>query len=156
MKKRIPKMLLWFPALSAPDTGELTRRVRSLNSMLLNAGMVPVQENDELIPLSSWLRWLPMCFDPARDKRQLYTRFSFVQHLANLLPLFGRESGTGHPGVSYFNRGGGMLCWEPLNREDRAQNGHLLLLGAYIGEGTPFPPGPGSLSLQRDRANPVG
>ncbi|MFV0489234.1 MAG: conjugative transfer ATPase, partial [Vibrio fluvialis] len=112
-----------------PDNGELTRRVRSLNSLLLNAGMVPVQENDELAPLSSWLRWLPMCFDPARDKRQLYTRFSFVQHLANLLPLFGRESGTGHPGVSYFNRGGGMLCWDPLNREDRAQNGHLLLLG---------------------------
>ncbi|EJP1400819.1 conjugative transfer ATPase [Salmonella enterica] len=115
--------------LSAPDNGELTRRVRSLNSLLLNAGMVPVQENDELAPLSSWLRWLPMCFNPARDKRQLYTRFSFVQHLANLLPLFGRESGTGHPGVSYFNRGGGMLCWDPLNREDRAQNGHLLLLG---------------------------
>ncbi len=112
-----------------PDNGELTRRVRNLNSLLLNAGMVPVQENDELAPLSSWLRWLPMCFDPARDKRQLYTRFSFVQHLANLLPLFGRESGTGHPGVSYFNRGGGMLCWDPLNREDRAQNGHLLLLG---------------------------
>lgn len=22
-----------------------------------------------------------------------------------------------------------MLCWDPLNREDRAQNGHLLLLG---------------------------
>ncbi|SUG25977.1 Type IV secretory pathway VirB4 component [Salmonella enterica subsp. arizonae] len=115
--------------LSAPDNSELTRRVRSLNSLLLNAGMVPVQENDELAPLSSWLRWLPMCFDPARDKRQLYTRFSFVQHLANLLPLFGRESGTGHPGVSYFNRGGGMLCRDPLNREDRAQNGHLLLLG---------------------------
>lgn len=115
--------------LSAPDNGELTKRVRSLNSLLLNAGMVPVQENDELAPLSSWLRWLPMCFDPARDKRQLYTRFSFVQHLANLLPLFGRESGTEHPGVSYFNRGGGMLCWDPLNREDRAQNGHLLLLG---------------------------
>ncbi|EAW1164386.1 conjugative transfer ATPase [Salmonella enterica] len=115
--------------LSAPDNGELTRRVRSLNSLLLNAGMVPVQENDELAPLSSWLLWLPMCFDPARDKRQLYTRFSFVQHLANLLPLFGRESGTGHPGVSYFNRGGGMLCWDPLNREDRTQNGHLLLLG---------------------------
>ncbi len=61
--------------LSAPDNGELTRHVRSLNSLLLNAGMVPVQENDELAPLSSW------------------------------------------------------LCWDPLNREDRAQNGHLLLLG---------------------------
>lgn len=123
--------------LSAPDNGELTRRVRSLNSLLLNAGMVPVQENDELAPLSSWLRWLPMCFDPARDKRQLYTRFSFMQHLANLLPLFGRESGTGHPGVSYFNRGGGMLCWDPLNREGRAQNGHLLLLGP-TGAGNSF------------------
>lgn len=31
----------------------------------------------------------------------------------------------------------------------------LWLLGAYIGEGTPFPPGPGGISLQRDRAKPV-
>ncbi|EOV0285992.1 conjugative transfer ATPase [Salmonella enterica] len=115
--------------LSAPDIPALDRQIRTLNSVLLNAGLVPVHDSDEVVPLSSYLRWLPASFDPSRDKRNLYTKFNFVQHIASLLPVFGRETGTGHPGISYFNRGGAPLDFDPLNREDRAKNAHLLLLG---------------------------
>ncbi|HAT6801805.1 TPA: conjugative transfer ATPase [Citrobacter freundii] len=115
--------------LSAPDIPTLNKQNRELNSVLLNAGLVPVQDSDEVAPLSSYLRWLPANFDPSRDKRNLYTRFNFVQHIASLLPVFGRETGTGHPGISYFNRGGSPLDFDPLNKDDRAKNGHLLLLG---------------------------
>lgn len=115
--------------LHAPDTDTLFRQQRQLHSLLLNAGLVPVQEQHEVAPLSHWLRWLPMCFDPLRDPRGLYTRLNFVQHIAGLMPVYGRETGTGHPGICYFNRGGAPLCFDPLNKLDRAQNGHLLLLG---------------------------
>lgn len=115
--------------LHAPDTDTLFRQQRQLHSLLLNAGLVPVLEQHEVAPLSHWLRWLPMCFDPLRDPRGLYTRLNFVQHIAGLLPVYGRETGTGHPGICYFNRGGAPLCFDPLNKLDRAQNGHLLLLG---------------------------
>ena len=115
--------------LHAPDTDTLFRQQRQLHSLLLNAGLVPVQEQHEVAPLSHWLRWLPMCFDPLRDQRGLYTRLNFVQHIAGLLPVYGRETGTGHPGICYFNRGGAPLCFDPLNKLDRAQTGHLLLLG---------------------------
>ncbi|MBA8306150.1 type IV secretory pathway, VirB4 component [Klebsiella michiganensis] len=115
--------------LSASDISALNKQNRELNSVLLNAGLVPVQDGDEVVPLSSYLRWLPANFDPARDKRNLYTRLNFVQHIANLLPVFGRETGTGHPGISYFNRGGTPLDFDPLNKDDRSKNGHLLLLG---------------------------
>jgi conjugative transfer ATPase len=115
--------------LTAPDSTLLYKRIRELNGALLNAGLVPVRENDEIAPLSSYLRWLPMCFEPMKDKRHLYTKFNFVQHIANLLPVFGRETGTGNPGISYFNRGGAPLTFDPLNKNDRSQNGHLLLLG---------------------------
>lgn len=115
--------------LHSPDTDTLFRQQRQLHSLLLNAGLVPVQEQHEVAPLSHWLRWLPMCFDPLRDPRGLYTRLNFVQHIAGLLPVYGRETGTGHPGICYFNRGGAPLCFDPLNKQDRAQNGHLLLLG---------------------------
>lgn len=115
--------------LYAPDTDTLFRQQRQLHSLLLNAGLVPVQEQHEVTPLSHWLRWLPMCFDPLRDTRGLYTRLNFVQHIAGLLPVYGRETGTGHPGICYFNRGGAPLCFDPLNKLDRTQNGHLLLLG---------------------------
>lgn len=115
--------------LHAANTDTLFRQQRQLHSQLLNVGLVPVQERHEVAPLSHWLRWLPMCFDPRRDPRGLYTRFNFVQHIAGLLPVYGRETGTGHPGICYFNRGGTPLCFDPLNKLDRAQNGHLLLLG---------------------------
>ena len=115
--------------LSTDTLTALDAQCRALNSVLLNAGLVPVREADTVAPLASYLRWLPMCFDPVRDKRNLHTRFNFVQHIANLLPVFGRETGTGHPGISYFNRGGAPLDFDPLNKDDRSKNGHLLLLG---------------------------
>lgn len=115
--------------LSAENVSTLNQQSRGLCSVLLNAGLVPVQEGDEVAPLASWLRWLPANFDPSRDRRQLYTRFTFVQHIAGLLPVFGRETGTGHPGISYFNRGGEPLDFDPLNKADRTKNAHLLLLG---------------------------
>lgn len=90
--------------LSAEDIPTLNRQSRELNS-----GLVPVQDGDEVAPLASYLRWLPGNFDPSRDRRNLYTRFNFVQHIANLLPVFGRETGTGHPGISYFKRGAHRL-----------------------------------------------
>lgn len=115
--------------LSTDTLPVLDTQCRALNSVLLNAGLVPVREADAVAPLASYLRWLPLSFDPNRDKRNLHTRFNFVQHIANLLPVFGRETGTGHPGISYFNRGGAPLDFDPLNKDDRSKNGHLLLLG---------------------------
>ncbi|MDO9663812.1 conjugative transfer ATPase, partial [Glaesserella parasuis] len=73
--------------------------------------------------------WLPMCFNPADDRHALYTKFNFVQHIANLLPVFGRGIGTRHPGITYFNRGGAPLDFDPLNKDDRAKSGHALILG---------------------------
>lgn len=57
------------------------------------------------------------------------TRLTFVQHMANLLPVFGRDTGTGHPGFTFFNRGGAPLTFDPLNSQDRAKNAHLVLFG---------------------------
>ena len=64
--------------------------------MLLNAGLQPVRPEYDVAPLNGWLRALPMCFDPAGIKALVYP-LMFVQHLANMLPVFGRDSGTGHP-----------------------------------------------------------
>src|SRR3546814_15112746 len=82
---------------------------------MLNAGLQPVREEDEVAPLNSYLRWLPCVFDPAADKRQWYTQLMFAQHAANLAPVWGRSQGTGHPGITFFNRGGGPITFDPLN-----------------------------------------
>ncbi len=111
------------------DLAELDARSLQVGNVLLNAGLQPVREDDEVAPLNTYLRWLPCVYDPAKDKRQWYTQLMFVQHAANLAPVWGRSQGTGHPGITLFNRGGGTLTFDPLNRFDRQMNAHLFLFG---------------------------
>lgn len=115
--------------LRADEPQTLRRNSRRLRAMLQSAGLIPVQEGTEIAPLNSYLRWLPMNFNPSDDRKNLYTKFNWVQHIANLLPLFGRSIGTRHPGITYFNRGGSPLDFDPLNKEDRSKAAHALILG---------------------------
>ncbi|MBN6058675.1 conjugative transfer ATPase [Aggregatibacter actinomycetemcomitans] len=112
------------------DEKELKNRARELRTILLSNNMVPVKEDSEVAPLNSYLRWLPMNFNPQQDaKSHYYTKYYWVQHIANMLPVFGRETGTGHPGITYFNRGGTPFDFDPLNPKDRTKNAHKLILG---------------------------
>ncbi|MCY1271071.1 conjugative transfer ATPase [compost metagenome] len=115
--------------LRGRDPQQLDARGLQLVNVMLNAGLQPVREEDEVAPLNSYLRWLPCVFDPALDKRQWYTQLMFAQHAANLAPVWGRSQGTGHPGITFFNRGGGPITFDPLNRLDRQMNAHLFLFG---------------------------
>ncbi|NUT69389.1 conjugative transfer ATPase [Pseudomonas corrugata] len=115
--------------LRGQDIAQLNARGMQLANVMLQAGLQPVREDDEVAPLNSYLRWLPCVFDPAKDKRQWYSQMMFAQHAANLAPVWGRSQGTGHPGITFFNRGGGPLSFDPLNRLDRQMNAHLFLFG---------------------------
>jgi conjugative transfer ATPase len=115
--------------LRGHDANELDERGLRLANVLLNAGLQPVRETDEVAPLNSYLRWLPCVYDPMKDKRQWYTQLMFAQHAAHLAPVWGRNRGTGHPGITFFNRGGGTITFDPLNRLDRQMNAHLFLFG---------------------------
>lgn len=115
--------------LRGKDLAELEARELSLSNVMLGAGLQPVREEDEVAPLNSYLRWLPCVYDPDKDKKQWYTQLMFAQHLANIAPIWGRSQGTGHPGITFFNRGGGTVTFDPLNRLDRQMNAHLFLFG---------------------------
>lgn len=113
----------------APAMESLRQRCHTLNNVLLTAGLQVVREDAEVAPLNSYLRWLPAVFDPAADRRHWYTQLMFVQHAVNLAPVWGRSTGTGHPGITFFNRGGGLVTFDPLSRLDRQMNAHLFLFG---------------------------
>jgi conjugative transfer ATPase len=115
--------------LRADTVAALAHKRVALSAVLLGAGLQPVRPESDVAPLNTYLRALPMCFNPAVDKKRWFTRLTWVQHLAGLLPVTGRETGTGHPGFSFFNRGGDILTVDPLNTLDRSQNAHLLLFG---------------------------
>lgn len=115
--------------ISAPDLKNLQIREDALTTQISNHGITITRPENMVGPLNAWLRALPGCFNPAADQREWYSRLTFVQHIAGLLPVFGRATGTGHPGMSFFNRGGEPLHFDPLNKLDRNQNAHMLLFG---------------------------
>lgn len=115
--------------VNGTDERALERNLLDLTTRLNTAQLKPVEPEDEVAALNSYLRWLPMAYDPELDRSGWYTQMNFVQHIANLAPLFGRSRGTGNPGITFFNRGGGALSFDPLNRDDRAANAHMVLLG---------------------------
>ena len=80
-----------------------------LANVMLNAGLQPVREDDEVAPLNSYLRWLPCCYNPGKDRRRWYTQPMFAQHAANLSPVWGRAQGTGHPGITMFTAAAARL-----------------------------------------------
>ncbi|GAA2307140.1 conjugative transfer ATPase [Glycomyces scopariae] len=115
--------------LRAGDLTTLNHKRVELTNVLLGAGLQPVRPEFDVAPLNTYLRALPMCFNPETDKKHWNTRLTWVQHLAGLLPVTGRETGTGNPGLSFFNRGGDILTVDPLNKHDRSQNAHMLYFG---------------------------
>ena len=117
--------------LRAPSTEELDRRAARARTVLLRHGFRAVAPKDDVRALDNFLLHLPMAYEPDADRAAGWrqTRLAWVQHIANVWPLFGRSTGTGHPGLSFFNRGGEPLSFDPLNKLDRLKNAHGLLVG---------------------------
>jgi conjugative transfer ATPase len=111
------------------DLKSLRANVNQLNALLLPNGLQPILQEADLLTLDSYLRNLPMAYDVSLDKTSRRSRLVFSSHTANLLPLYGRSKGTGHPGLVFFNRGAEPLVFDPLHREDRKKNAHMLILG---------------------------
>ena len=111
------------------DLPALRSQINQLNAILLPNGLQPILHETDLLALDSYLRNLPMAYDAALDTTRRRSRLVFASHTANLLPLYGRSKGTGHPGLVFFNRGAEPLVFDPLHRVDRKKNAHMLILG---------------------------
>lgn len=108
---------------------ELRQNQTDVISLLQIEGLNPLDEADDPIILDSYIKNLPMNYDPAQEQSRRRSRLVFTEHIANLAPIMGRGKGTGHPGLLFFNRGGEPMCFDPLNPMDRAKNAHLCLFG---------------------------
>ena len=117
--------------LRAPSMADLDARTAEARTVLLRHGFRAIAPKDDVRALDNFLLHLPMAYDPDVDRKNGWrqTRLAWVQHAANVWPVFGRSTGTGHPGLSFFNRGGEPLCFDPLNKLDRLKNAHGLLVG---------------------------
>ncbi|WP_052447980.1 conjugative transfer ATPase [Vibrio rotiferianus] len=108
---------------------ELKKNSVDVISILQTQGLNAIDDEKDPVILDSYIRNLPMNYDFEKDSFRRRSRLMFSQHIANLMPIFGRGRGTGNPGIVFFNRGGEPMCFDPLNPDDRAKNAHLLLFG---------------------------
>lgn len=111
------------------DLAELNRNVTSIHALLLSNGIQSIARESDLFPLDSYIRNLPMAYDPHLDTIRRRSRLVFSRHAANLLPIYGRNRGTGHGGLVFFNRGAEPIDFDPLHPDDRKKNAHMLILG---------------------------
>ena len=111
------------------DLKTLRTYTNQLNALLLPNGLQPILQEADLLAQDSYIRNLPMAYDVSLDKISRRSRLVFSSHTANLMPLYGRSRGTGHPGLTFFNRGAEPLTFDPLHRSDRKKNAHMLILG---------------------------
>lgn len=115
--------------LRGDDLKTLRSNVNQLNALLLPNGLQPILHEADLLALDGYMRNLPMAYDAALEKSSRRSRLVFSSHAANLLPLYGRSKGSGHPGLVFFNRGAEPLVFDPLHPADRKKNAHMLILG---------------------------
>ncbi len=111
------------------DIRDLRRRCNQVNTLLLSADVTPIGRDDELLLTDRYIAMLPMRFRPELNKYNRRSRYTFGTHLASALPVYGRTTGTGHPGITVFNRGAEPLTFDPLHRLDRKKNAHMLVIG---------------------------
>ncbi len=108
---------------------DLRHNKTRINALLLSNGIQLITDESDLLPIDSYLRNLPMAYDPSLDKIRRRSRYVFSKHTANLAPVFGRTRGTGHPGIVFFNRGAEPMDFDPLHPKDRKKNAHMLIIG---------------------------
>ncbi|MCB1735679.1 MAG: conjugative transfer ATPase [Gammaproteobacteria bacterium] len=112
------------------DVDDLDARTVSAESAVAAAGFSTMPLDDNPLSLDYAARALPGCWDWKHDARHgKAARLTWDTHLAALLPVWGRATGSGNPGSVFWNRVGEPFTLDILNSADRRKNGHLFLFG---------------------------
>ncbi len=108
---------------------EIEERTDSLRATFngRNLALRFIKSSDQESPLDSYLRWLPMNYHPEKDDKLWYCGWTWLEDMLALSPLFGRGTGTGSDLFQYYNRGGELFGFDPL--DDHLSNAHLNLFG---------------------------
>lgn len=118
--------------IRAPSLDVMSQRLVDTMTILRGAGLFPIEPQYDLIPIDQFVRNLPMSYSYEHDmalgggKRSYLT---YTHHISRLLPLYGRGTGSGNPGVLFFNRVGEPFLFDPFSKRDRTKTSHGLFFG---------------------------
>ncbi len=115
----------------AKTINELNKLTNQTRAVLLTHGFRAIAIEDDIMSLNNYLLNLPMVYNAEDDRKSGWrqAQLTWVQHIANISPIFGRSVGTGNPGVLQFNRGGEPFAFDPMNKADRTKNAHMFIVG---------------------------
>lgn len=115
--------------ISGSNLTELDDIQRKVITVLGNSNVMLYKDNVDSLGLESYINHLPMNFRPEVDKSDHYLRTMWAQHAANLFLGFGRGEGTGRPCISFFNRGGSPVFFDPFHKKDKDANSFGFIAG---------------------------
>ena len=117
--------------LRAASLAELDERTQLAGNVLGPAGLMPIAPRYDLVADDSFVRNLPFVYDARFDRTHgLRSRLAYTAHIAAVLPLFGRATGTGHPCfVGWHRRDGQTFHINFYDPRDRRRVAHTVLFG---------------------------
>ncbi|MBX9704307.1 MAG: TraC family protein, partial [Silvanigrellaceae bacterium] len=113
----------------ADSEAALTRIEKELQTLFFDAKMPLIASKFDCHPLNSYLNGLPFNFVPQFARKYLcFDRLLYASELAALLPVYGRNQGARHlPCLTFFNRQGAPVFYDPLHTDFVSQNSHMAL-----------------------------
>lgn len=115
----------------ATDYKELSTITEQVKAELTSTmGLRPISPENNLFPIESFIRHLPLTYDPALDHMRKRGKASWLEHSVSFMPFFGRTRGhisrTRKVCSTYFNRRGEAIFFDPMDYDG---NCHSVLLG---------------------------
>ena len=115
--------------LKGETPGQLNRHMTQAQYTLQDAGFDCVAMEHDLVPLNTYLCQLPMAYQPEHNRLLMRARKQWLRLTMATSALFGQSSGTGRPGIQFFNRSGEPILFDPFSKHDREKTAHTLIFG---------------------------
>ena len=109
---------------------DLDKKIRTAKSVFDARGLNLIKPSDNPLCQDDFIIALPFNYNYMQDQK-FYKKDAFLVqslNLAQLMPVYGRETGSGNPLFTFFNRGGEPLFFDPL--KDYSQNAFALIFGS--------------------------
>ena len=111
------------------DERELTDRINSLFSACQSEHLDVLLPSHGAYPLNEYVHFMPMGYKPKYDSFLFREKLQWLMNVMAVSPLWGKSSGTGHPGFVFYDRSGAPVMFDILNEQDREKAAHMAILG---------------------------
>ena len=115
--------------LRGEDLPDLEDRIARVQSLCTNEGIETVDPSAGVFPLDEYVRFLPAGYDRRFNRYLMRERHQWLANSMAASPLWGKATGSGRPGFTFFDRAGQPVMLDILHEEDHDKAPHALIVG---------------------------